>query len=499
MNKFLSFFILAMITISPIYAEQASLTAINDCNHAYKRIITQIKKTEPYSTKLKQNLQDLILLYYQTIMPTYDQDTVERVTNTLNQLMNWQKELSEITYANKVTILVATKLIAKQINETQHKESTSEQPFLSCPMWIKNLRNSLIQKSRNFLFKYLSKTHQDMINDIINEIIYERFVDQEVDDVFKKTQAQKDFTRKSNDINVSNADDYKTPNLRVDDSIATLTQAITTSNFYDEEYKNELIELTNLYDKKLKDFINRAQESILSEQGISSLEQLGIWQNMLTELVKTNNNPKLMQKIKETAEQFSQTIIPQYSKGYLKEIIKFIIPLDSVTPRAFFAHVTLHQAKYVAREKANKLEKALTPSQETPIVKVEQKVGHTDLHKAVTKEDVETCIIRGDDVNALTALNISPLHMAVENERLNVIEALLKNPKINVNLQNKNGNTPLYRAAELGHQEIVMALLAAKANATIKNTLGYLPVDVAKTDEIKALLTIKTKPKKRTK
>ena len=48
-----------------------------------------------------------------------------------------------------------------------------------------------------------------------------------------------------------------------------------------------------------------------------------------------------------------------------------------------------------------------------------------------------------------------------------------------VNEQNGWGNTPLHKASENGHVEVITALLAAGADKTVKTKAGYTPHDLA--------------------
>ncbi len=150
--------------------------------------------------------------------------------------------------------------------------------------------------------------------------------------------------------------------------------------------------------------------------------------------------------------------------------------------------------------------------------------GKTALHLAIKEHDlglIDTIIKAGADVNAQTKFQNTPLHAAIEAERLDVITLLLKVPEIKLDLQNVNGNTPLHRvvqknykkgveallakgakinigddedntplhfAAHLGYEEIVPMLLKAKADIKAKNKHGNTPFDIAKTDDIKELL-----------
>ena len=52
------------------------------------------------------------------------------------------------------------------------------------------------------------------------------------------------------------------------------------------------------------------------------------------------------------------------------------------------------------------------------------------------------------------------------------VRSLLASPDVDVNGIDKNGNTPLIQAARFGHDEVVTALLMAKAEVGTKNDEG---------------------------
>ena len=57
-----------------------------------------------------------------------------------------------------------------------------------------------------------------------------------------------------------------------------------------------------------------------------------------------------------------------------------------------------------------------------------------------------------------------------------------------VNEQNGWGNTPLHKASENGHVEVITALLAAGADKSIEAWLGETPLDVADNQDCKNAL-----------
>jgi ankyrin repeat protein len=72
------------------------------------------------------------------------------------------------------------------------------------------------------------------------------------------------------------------------------------------------------------------------------------------------------------------------------------------------------------------------------------------------------------------------------------VRTLLNSPNVDVNGIDEHGNTPLIEAARFGHDEVVTALLIAKAEVSIKNDDGKTALMLASEgghDETVRLLT----------
>jgi len=69
----------------------------------------------------------------------------------------------------------------------------------------------------------------------------------------------------------------------------------------------------------------------------------------------------------------------------------------------------------------------------------------------------------GIDVNAKRNNGRTPLLRAANLGHIEVVELLLKTPGIDINAVDQWGRTPLFRAANDGHDEIVRMLKAAGA------------------------------------
>nr|XP_018904892.1 PREDICTED: uncharacterized protein LOC109035644 [Bemisia tabaci] len=107
---------------------------------------------------------------------------------------------------------------------------------------------------------------------------------------------------------------------------------------------------------------------------------------------------------------------------------------------------------------------------------------HTPLQEAFLhdKGDIAEWLIKnGADVKAkgCCAASFKPLHEAVENEWVGVVECLA--PKINVNSRSSSGGTPLLKAVLQGHRRIVEILLRNGANPNKTDDKNRTPLFVA--------------------
>lgn len=76
------------------------------------------------------------------------------------------------------------------------------------------------------------------------------------------------------------------------------------------------------------------------------------------------------------------------------------------------------------------------------------------------------------------------LHAASRKGRSEVVEALLEHPKIDVNLRDDDGRTPLILAAERGRVAVVEALLAVKGlDVGARDSMGLSALDIARASQ----------------
>lgn len=90
--------------------------------------------------------------------------------------------------------------------------------------------------------------------------------------------------------------------------------------------------------------------------------------------------------------------------------------------------------------------------------------------------------------NPVSVTGDTPLHICAQTGHLTLLDYLLSTPALNVNLQNRRGETPLFIATERDRLNIVSALLAAGASTDIADAEGRTPMDVASSVEVEVAI-----------
>lgn len=99
----------------------------------------------------------------------------------------------------------------------------------------------------------------------------------------------------------------------------------------------------------------------------------------------------------------------------------------------------------------------------------------------------------GAQVHANGMDSTQPIHFAAQNGHTAVVKALLKRGARVNSRGTKRNDTPLHLAAFKDHCETVEYLLKKSADVTIRNKVGKLAVDVAASEECRAMLAAKAK------
>ncbi|WCR53354.1 MAG: Phosphocholine transferase AnkX [Wolbachia endosymbiont of Ctenocephalides orientis wCori] len=116
-------------------------------------------------------------------------------------------------------------------------------------------------------------------------------------------------------------------------------------------------------------------------------------------------------------------------------------------------------------------------------VDVQNVQGRTPLHDAVQgdKLQIVQLLTSKADINAKNDRGEAPLHVAAENGYTGIVNFLVITNKENINVDGKNINneTPLHLAAKKGNLAVVKTLIADGAETEAKDQVGRTPLKVA--------------------
>jgi hypothetical protein len=100
-------------------------------------------------------------------------------------------------------------------------------------------------------------------------------------------------------------------------------------------------------------------------------------------------------------------------------------------------------------------------------------------------EIVKLFLDKGVDLNEGAPGGNTPIMYAIIHDRNDILDEILKRPNLNLNIKNDEGKTALILAVEKKNLEAVKKLIAAKADANLKDKNGNSAWHVAETQELK--------------
>ena len=85
---------------------------------------------------------------------------------------------------------------------------------------------------------------------------------------------------------------------------------------------------------------------------------------------------------------------------------------------------------------------------------------------------IQTILGQGPQVNQQDKFGRTALHLACTSGNIPAFDLLMQRGDIQINAQTIGGETPLMKAATMGHREVIEKLLSAGANASLQSNNG---------------------------
>src|SRR3989339_521673 len=242
-----------------------------------------------------------------------------------------------------------------------------------------------------------------------------------------------------------------------------IDSAMAPENFIDLKQDLAFLESQNLVEPD--SFLKLLEENVTQSQDATFDEVIEIAHDLITQHMK---NPFI--STLELALQENHPI-DQYMNSVENPLFTYIMQRQD-------NDIALQNIVYSWLLKWN----SQTTDKGTTALYVAAQNGHTQI--------VELLLAAGANVNSPRTDNgMTPLLIAAQNGHAQIMQLLLA-AGANVDIQRTDsGTTPLFIAAQLGHTQIVRLLLAAGADITLRDNSGRTAEGVARTDEIRDLLT----------
>uniref|UniRef100_UPI00358ED4B9 transient receptor potential cation channel subfamily A member 1 n=1 Tax=Myxine glutinosa TaxID=7769 RepID=UPI00358ED4B9 len=142
-------------------------------------------------------------------------------------------------------------------------------------------------------------------------------------------------------------------------------------------------------------------------------------------------------------------------------------------------HLPLHQAASLGH---NDILNLIATCVKTIDLNEKDKEGNTALHLAADRGHTETIRILLSleaDPNSLNNMHKGPLHIAIENNNLEVVKTLVSSPVMDVDFRGANAMTPAMLACSKNYGEILDVLIENGARICLKNQFGFFPIHIA--------------------
>uniref|UniRef100_A0A8C4QZE1 Transient receptor potential cation channel, subfamily A, member 1a n=2 Tax=Eptatretus burgeri TaxID=7764 RepID=A0A8C4QZE1_EPTBU len=142
-------------------------------------------------------------------------------------------------------------------------------------------------------------------------------------------------------------------------------------------------------------------------------------------------------------------------------------------------HLPLHHAASLGQ---NDILNLIATCVKTIELNEKDKEGNTALHLAADRGHTETIRILLSleaDPNSLNSMHKGPLHIAIENNNLEVVKTFVSSPLMDVDFRGANAMTPAMLACSKNYDKILAVLIDNGAKICLKNQFGFFPIHIA--------------------
>nr|BBD96140.1 transient receptor potential ankyrin 1 [Ambystoma mexicanum] len=181
-----------------------------------------------------------------------------------------------------------------------------------------------------------------------------------------------------------------------------------------------------------------------------------------------------------SAQPCTKTVFELISDGDINRVRSFI--MKNPTSLYSLDEVKATPLHYAAARGDMELMQMIFEETADEVLNVIDCKGNTPLHWAVENnkiESVRALLCRGANPNILNCYLMSPLHNSIQQFHNKLVEVLINHSSTDINLKGELDNTPVIQACSNNNPEALEMLFANNAKTCKKNKLGCYPIHMA--------------------
>ncbi|WP_348736238.1 ankyrin repeat domain-containing protein [Spiroplasma endosymbiont of Ammophila pubescens] len=395
-------------------------------NNAIKNL-TKVDNENKQSQEIKNDLVRIIFITSEAMRFQCDEKTLEIFANVKNI-----KKLEEIMAKNK-------NINMNILTEIQEKVFKNNQTI----NWKKYIDNEI-----ELLWNW--GEYSEQINKFRIEIWEQLIKEKSINDFFYK------FKNEINEILIKSESEIINEKM------------IEIISLFEKTWENEKEEIDKIL--KLESNFNEKEIFYNVNKILKAKKDVANSLNNLLKLIK-NNIKKVLEIIEKLIDKSENKIFVEIKRDiinrlelilglhYNKKIISFKRKINFKIESPLLFILDFNWAKNQIKKVKNEIKKDKILvfnfiNNDTSLLFSSIQKNNLDIIKLLIKLNINEITINSYFLNIFT-----PLLLAVQNDSINIIKELLKHPKINVNITNEYGDTPLNIASSKNNLEIVKELL----------------------------------------